>query len=86
MEHLAMRHGDAGSHAPAYLEARVEAFLSEFHAELTRLSDEEFEAHKESLISVKQQKDHSIEDQAQRHWEEVANRRWEKIIARFSRF
>ena len=67
--------GAAGSHAPAMLDERIEAFLSEFLADLEGQAEDEFEQHREALISAKRQKDHSLEDQASRHWEQVRNRR-----------
>lgn len=41
---------------PVYLEGRIEAHLSRFRADLDKMSDSDFEAHKRSIINQKQEK------------------------------
>lgn len=68
-----------GSHAPGYLDSRVEAFLNSYLPELENMSEGEFDEHREALIDAKLQKDHNLEEQADRHWDAVLNRRWASL-------
>ena len=65
----------AGTHGPAELEQRIEAFLQSFAAVLAAMEPEDFERHRSSLIASKLQKDHSLGELGDRHWEQIFNQR-----------
>ena len=71
----------AGSHAPSHLDARIEAFLVAFEAELAALPTEEFQRNREAVIAAKLQKDRSLQDQADRHWEQITSHRCVPVSA-----
>eukprot|EP00271_Cylindrocystis_brebissonii_P012852 TRINITY_DN32367_c0_g1_i1.p1 TRINITY_DN32367_c0_g1~~TRINITY_DN32367_c0_g1_i1.p1 ORF type:complete len:963 (+),score=199.34 TRINITY_DN32367_c0_g1_i1:121-2889(+) len=59
---------------PTHLQARCEAFLAKFRADLAAMPAEEFATHVKALVSEKLQKDHSLGDETERLWEQI----WEK--------
>lgn len=65
----------AGTHGPAALEDRMEAFLGGFVAALAEMPAAAFEKHRGSLLAAKLQKDHALAEEADRHWEAIFSRR-----------
>lgn len=64
----------SGTHGPAHLDARVDAFLAEFGKKLVDMEAEEFEKNREALISNKMLKDRNLGDEAERAWDALINR------------
>ncbi len=64
----------SGTHAPAHLDARIDAFLGAFGKTLEGMPADELEGHREALIAAKTLKDASLHDEADRNWEQISNR------------
>lgn len=58
---------------PAFLEGRVDAFLSEFADTLAGMSEEVFEGHKRSLIVKRLEKPKNLNQETARHWIQICN-------------
>ncbi|KAI9827721.1 MAG: Insulinase (Peptidase M16) [Thelocarpon impressellum] len=58
---------------PAYLETRIDAFLGGFGARLEEMSDDDFEAHKRSLINKRLEKLKNLGQETQRFWSHIGN-------------
>ncbi|KAF7511556.1 hypothetical protein GJ744_004144 [Endocarpon pusillum] len=58
---------------PDFLEGRIEAHLSRFRADLERMSDSEFEAHRRSVIDRKQEKLKNLVSETERLADNIGN-------------
>ena len=58
---------------PDYLEGRIEAHLSRFRADLERMSDSEFEAHRRSVINQKQERLKNLASETARLADNIGN-------------
>jgi len=67
----------SGEHGPAFLDARVEAFLASFTERLATMPASEFEAHRAALAATKSQADRALSEEADRHWEGVGGRTYD---------
>ena len=56
---------------PAYLEARVDAFLDSFKLLLEEMTDEEFTGHVDGLIAKKLEKPKNLNEEADRFWNQL---------------
>ncbi len=77
---------DAGSHGPAHLDERIDAFLEGYLPSLASMPEDELEGHRRSLIAAKLQKDHTLAEEADRNWEQISNRRCALPLLLFSPF
>jgi insulysin len=57
---------------PQYLESRVDAFIELFSEQLQEMNDEEFEAHKRSLIVRRLKKLENLDAESSKHWSQIA--------------
>ena len=71
----------SGTHGPAHLDARIDAFLGAFAKQLGAMSEDELEGHRQALIAAKTLKDASLHDEADRNWEQIGG----KTCARVSK-
>lgn len=56
-----------------YLESRIEAFLSDIGEKLEKMSEEEFETHKRSLIDIISEKPTSLSVEQSRFWQHIVS-------------
>ena len=59
--------------SPEYLETRINAFLASFGKSLDRMPDEEFESHKQSLITKRLEKLKNLDQESSRFWNHISN-------------
>ena len=59
-------------HAPAFVDARIDAFLAWFGAELRGMSAATFAERVQSFVTQKEA-DHSLQDESARLWDEIAD-------------
>ena len=59
-------------HAPAFVDARIEAFLAWFGGELRAMSAATFAERVQSFVTQKEA-DHSLQDESARLWDEIAD-------------
>jgi len=57
---------------PQHLESRVDAFIELFSKQLQDMSEEEFGAHKRSLVVRRLKKLENLDSESSRHWSQVA--------------
>ncbi|MBE3048893.1 insulinase family protein, partial [Candidatus Bathyarchaeota archaeon] len=57
---------------PEYLESRVDSFIEGFGEALTKMTDEEFENHKRSLVVRLLKKLENLNSETNRHWAQIA--------------
>ncbi|MEW5302568.1 MAG: hypothetical protein WDW38_002287 [Sanguina aurantia] len=67
----------SAKHAADFLVAAVETFLTECESTVVKMSREEFEGLKASLVGSKMQKDRALADECGRHWEQISSQRYE---------
>ena len=58
---------------PEYLEGRIDAFLTGFEKMLEEMSEEEFEAHKRSLINKRLEKLKNLTQENNRFWDHIVS-------------
>lgn len=58
---------------PDYLESRVDEFLTEYRAQLEKITPEEFQRQKEGLISVKLERLNNLDAECGRFWSRIAD-------------
>ncbi|KAI9726090.1 MAG: Insulinase (Peptidase M16) [Chrysothrix sp. TS-e1954] len=58
---------------PDYLEQRVDAFLSKFGNDLAKMTQEEFESHKRSLINRRLEKLENLGQESNRFWSHISD-------------
>lgn len=58
---------------PEYLEGRIDAFLTGFEKMLEEMSEEEFEAHKRSLINKRLEKLKNLTQESNRFWDHIVS-------------
>ncbi|MEM7252785.1 MAG: insulinase family protein [Pseudomonadota bacterium] len=64
------------SRSPTYLRSRIDAFLGGFGERLSQMSSEEFEAHRQGLLSRVLEKDKNLGGRSQRYWNEIDRERF----------
>ena len=74
MQPMCLRAPVAGTHGPAHLDARIDAFLAGFAEALGAMSRDELDGHREALIAAKTLKDASLHDEADRNWEQISSK------------
>lgn len=62
---------------PAYIEARIEAFLSGFKETLASLSADEYERHRQSLIAKKEEQPKNLGMESRRFWRHIMDKYYE---------
>ncbi|OXG84088.1 insulysin [Cryptococcus neoformans Gb118] len=62
---------------PVYVETRIEAFLDGLKEIIEEMSEEEFEKHKQSLISKKEEKPKNLAEETKRFWGRIQDRYFE---------
>lgn len=62
---------------PVYVETRIEAFLDGLKEIIEEMSEEEFEKHKQSLISKKEEKPKNLGEETKRFWGRIQDRYFE---------
>ncbi|KAI9733464.1 MAG: Insulinase (Peptidase M16) [Claussenomyces sp. TS43310] len=56
---------------PAYLEGRIEAFLTAYATTLSQMTETEFEGHKRSVITKRLEKLKNLDQESSRHWSHI---------------
>ncbi|KAF2091088.1 a-pheromone processing metallopeptidase Ste23 [Saccharata proteae CBS 121410] len=63
--------------SPAYLEKRIDSFLTDFGRILAEMSEEEFESHKTSVINRRLEKLKNLSQETTRFWAHVVSERYD---------
>ncbi|PHH58811.1 hypothetical protein CDD81_4365 [Ophiocordyceps australis] len=58
---------------PEYVDKRIEAFLAHFGHKLAKMSQDEFEGHKRSLIVKRLEKLRNLNQESSRHWSQISS-------------
>ncbi|RBR05200.1 uncharacterized protein FIESC28_11410 [Fusarium coffeatum] len=66
---------------PEFLDARIEAFLMRYAHTLEKMTENEFEGHKRSLINKKLEKVINFDQEWVRHWSQITNERYDFELA-----
>ncbi|KAF5253168.1 hypothetical protein FANTH_1922 [Fusarium anthophilum] len=62
---------------PEFVDSRIEAFLMRYADTLEKMSEVEFESHKQSLIASRLQKLITLNQESQRHWTEINSEKYD---------
>ncbi|WVO15036.1 hypothetical protein L204_102679 [Cryptococcus depauperatus] len=62
---------------PVYVESKIEAFLDSLKNTIEAMSEEEFEKHKQSLISKKEETPKNLSEETKRFWGRITDRYFE---------
>ena len=62
---------------PVYVETRIEAFFDWVKDHLEKMSAEDFEEHKRSLIAKKEEKPKNLSEESKRFWSRISDRYYE---------
>ena len=63
-----------------YLESRIEAFLDQLQSLLTSMTDDEFAAHKKSVIHKKLQKAKNLSDESHAYWNQMFSGKFDFLV------
>lgn len=68
--------------SPEYLEKRIEVFLTKFGEDLEKMSEEDFEAHKEAIISKREEKLKNLNQESARFWHHITSEAYDFALSR----
>jgi insulysin len=64
----------SAEHPPWYLDARIDAFLSQFREELSAMSEDEYTSKRKGLVDDLLKKEQNLSEATSRDWHEIENK------------